>query len=36
MTGYPKTDLSTFVLDLMIYLMSYELCLMFILCRMSP
>ena len=24
----PKTDLSTFVLDLMIYLMSYELCLM--------
>ena len=23
----PKTDLSTFVLDLMIYLMSYELCL---------
>ena len=24
----PKPDLSTFVLDLMIYLMSYELCLM--------
>ena len=25
----PKPDLSTFVLDLMIYLMSYELCLMY-------
>ena len=25
----PKADLSTFVLDLVIYLMSYELCLMF-------
>ena len=24
----PKTDLSTFVLDLMVYLMSYEFCLM--------